>query len=591
MKNFFTAFLGSCLGIVAVFGLGILLLFAMGISGAMKQETYSKNTVLKLKLEDFIPEKTDNVSQNASLFSGVKESIGLRRILKLLDAAAKDNKISGILIENNSVGVGQATLLSLSDGLSRFKESGKFIYSYADNHSQSSYFLCSVADSMFLNPQGGVDLKGFGAAIPFFKNMLDKIGVDMNIFYAGNFKSATEPFRLTEMSEYNRLQTREFLTGMENIMLDRISANRKLPREKLIQVMAGLEGRTGKRALENKLVDQLMYKDELDELMIKKLGLKDNQKVKYLSLAKYDHMADVESEDGKDKIAIVHAEGEILYGSDEPGIISEKRYLGMLSKIRKDDKVKAVVLRVNSPGGNAMTSDMIWRELERIKEAGKPVIASFGDYAASGGYYIAAGADTIVAQPNTLTGSIGVFMMFPNATRLMNEKLGINFDTIKTHEFSTGFSPFNNLSEKEKALLQESTLDIYDLFIDRVSKGRKLSVDSTKAIAQGRVWTGKKAAEIGLVDVLGDLDDAIAIAAKKAGLDKYKVVEYPFMEKDLFSDIVREIQKSKGGEEDEMRFISLSADEKKLLNYYQTVRSIIRCKEPNARLPFIFDFD
>lgn len=591
MKNFFTAFLGSCLGIVAVFGLGILLLFAMGISGAMKQETYSKNTVLKLKLEDFIPEKTDNVSQNASLFSGVKESIGLRRILKLLDAAAKDNKISGILIENNSVGVGQATLLSLSDGLSRFKESGKFIYSYADNHSQSSYFLCSVADSMFLNPQGGVDLKGFGAAIPFFKNMLDKIGVDMNIFYAGNFKSATEPFRLTEMSEYNRLQTREFLTGMENIMLDRISANRKLPREKLIQVMAGLEGRTGKRALENKLVDQLMYKDELDELMIKKLGLKDNQKVKYLSLAKYDHMADVESEDGKDKIAIVHAEGEILYGSDEPGIISEKRYLGMLSKIRKDDKIKAVVLRVNSPGGNAMTSDMIWRELERIKEAGKPVIASFGDYAASGGYYIAAGADTIVAQPNTLTGSIGVFMMFPNATRLMNEKLGINFDTIKTHEFSTGFSPFNNLSEKEKALLQESTLDIYDLFIDRVSKGRKLSVDSTKAIAQGRVWTGKKAAEIGLVDVLGDLDDAIAIAAKKAGLDKYKVVEYPFMEKDLFSDIVREIQKSKGGEEDEMRFISLSADEKKLLNYYQTVRSIIRCKEPNARLPFIFDFD
>ena len=591
MKNFFTAFLGSCLGIVAVFGLGILLLFAMGISGAMKQETYSKNTVLKLKLEDFIPEKTDNVSQNASLFSGVKESIGLRRILKLLDAAAKDNKISGILIENNSVGVGQATLLSLSDGLSRFKESGKFIYSYADNHSQSSYFLCSVADSMFLNPQGGVDLKGFGAAIPFFKNMLDKIGVDMNIFYAGNFKSATEPFRLTEMSEYNRLQTREFLSGMENIMLDRISANRKLPKEKLIQVMAGLEGRTGKRALENKLVDQLMYKDELDELMIKKLGLKENQKVKYLSLAKYDHMADVESEDGKDKIAIVHAEGEILYGSDEPGIISEKRYLGMLSKIRKDDKIKAVVLRVNSPGGNAMTSDMIWRELERIKEAGKPVIASFGDYAASGGYYIAAGADTIVAQPNTLTGSIGVFMMFPNATRLMNEKLGINFDTIKTHEFSTGFSPFNNLSEKEKALLQESTLDIYDLFIDRVSKGRKLSVDSTKAIAQGRVWTGKKAAEIGLVDVLGDLDDAIAIAAKKAGLDKYKVVEYPFMEKDLFSDIVREIQKSKGGEEDEMRFISLSADEKKLLNYYQTVKSIIRCKEPNARLPFIFDFD
>lgn len=591
MKNFFTAFLGSCLGVVAVFGFGILLLFAMGISGAMKQETYSKNTVLKLKLEDFIPEKTDNLSQNASLFSGAKESIGLRRILKLLDAAGKDDKISGILIENNSVSAGQATLLSLSDGLSKFKESGKFIYSYADNHSQSSYFLCSVADSMFLNPQGGVDLKGFGAAIPFFKNMLDKIGVDMNVFYAGNFKSATEPFRLTEMSEYNRLQTREFLTDMENIMLDRISANRKLQKESLIKVMAGLEGRTGKRALEHKLVDRLMYKDELEEFMAGKLGLKEKQKVKYLSLSKYDGMADVEDEDGKDKIAIVHAEGEIMYGSDEPGIISEKRYLSMLSKIRKDDKIKAVVLRVNSPGGNALTSDMIWRELERIKEAGKPVIASFGDYAASGGYYISAGADTIVAQPNTLTGSIGVFMMFPNATKLMNEKLGINFDTIKTHEFSTGFSPFNNLSDKEKALLQESTMEIYDLFIDRVSKGRKLSVDSTKVIAQGRVWTGKKAAEIGLVDVLGDLDDALAIAAKKAGLEKYKVVEYPFMEKDILSEIVREVQKSKGGEEDEMRFKSLTAEEKRLFQYYKSVRAILRCKEPNARLPFIFDFD
>lgn len=591
MKNFFTAFLGSCLGVVAVFGFGILLLFAMGISGAMKQETYSKNTVLKLRLEDFIPEKTDNLSQNASLFSGAKESIGLRRILKLLDAAGKDDKISGILIENNSVSAGQATLLSLSDGLSKFKESGKFIYSYADNHSQSSYFLCSVADSMFLNPQGGVDLKGFGAAIPFFKNMLDKIGVDMNVFYAGNFKSATEPFRLTEMSEYNRLQTREFLTDMENIMLDRISANRKLQKESLIKVMAGLEGRTGKRALEHKLVDRLMYKDELEEFMAGKLGLKEKQKVKYLSLSKYDGMADVEDEDGKDKIAIVHAEGEIMYGSDEPGIISEKRYLSMLSKIRKDDKIKAVVLRVNSPGGNALTSDMIWRELERIKEAGKPVIASFGDYAASGGYYISAGADTIVAQPNTLTGSIGVFMMFPNATKLMNEKLGINFDTIKTHEFSTGFSPFNNLSDKEKALLQESTMEIYDLFIDRVSKGRKLSVDSTKVIAQGRVWTGKKAAEIGLVDVLGDLDDALAIAAKKAGLEKYKVVEYPFMEKDILSEIVREVQKSKGGEEDEMSFMSLTAEEKSLFQYYKSVRAILRCKEPNARLPFIFDFD
>lgn len=590
MKNFFTAFLGSCLGVVAVFAFGFFILFAMGISGAMNKETYSKNTVLRLHLEDFIPEKTDNIAQDANIFTGAKESLGLRRILKLLEAAANDDKIKGILIENQSVSMGQATLLSLMDGFQQFRESGKFIYSYADAHTQSSYFLCSVADSMFINPRGGVDLKGYGAAIPFFKNMLDKIGVDMNIFYAGNFKSATEPFRLTEMSEFNKLQTREFLTDMETIMIERLAANRKLSKEKIHAVMSGLEGRTGQKALENGLVDGLMYRDEIEDFMAKKLALKEKQKVKYLSLAKYDQMADVESEDGKDKIAVVHAEGEIIYGNDEPGNISEIRYVNMLAKIRKDDKIKAVVLRVNSPGGNAVTSDMIWRELEKIKEAGKPVIASFGDYAASGGYYIAAGADTIVAQPNTLTGSIGVFMMFPNATKLMNEKLGINFDTIKTHEFATGFSPFNNLSDKEKALLQESTLEIYDLFIDRVSKGRKLSVDNTKSIAQGRVWTGKKGLEIGLVDVLGDLDDAIVIAAKKAGTEKYKVVEYPFLKDDFIANLIREVQKSQGNDED-ASFLSLTAEEKKLWHYYTTVKSILRCKEPNARLPFIFDFN
>lgn len=590
MKSFFPTFIAAFLGVIAAVALGFFILIMIGISGMSQKETVSKGSVLRLNLEDFIPEKTDNVPNESGIFSMQTKALGLNRILDLIDIAAKDDNIKGILLENNSVSYGQATLLSLMEGLKEFKKSKKFIYSYAHSHSQSSYFLSSVADSMFLNPQGGVDLRGFGATVPFFKNMLDKVGVEFNIFYAGNFKSATEPYRLNEMSEFNKIQTREFLADMKNIMVDNISKNRKkLTPAKLDAIMSAYDGRTAKKALENGLVDALFYEDELDDFLVKKLALKEGKKIKYVKLSKYNRTAEAEDKDSDNKIAIVHAEGEIIYGTNDPGVISEKKYVEMLAKIRKDKKIKAVVLRVNSPGGNAFSSDLIWRELEQIKKAGKPVIASFGDYAASGGYYIACGADKIVSQPNTLTGSIGVFMMFPNATKLLNDKIGINFDTIKTHEFAAGFSPFHNLSEKEKALLQESTLEIYDLFIDRVSKGRKLSVDSTKFIAQGRVWTGIKAKEIGLVDELGDLDDAVALAAKQAKIDSYSTSEYPYIKEDIFQEIMQQIMMG-NQEEDASAKFSLTGKEKKYLEQFNQYRSIIRCKEPQARLPYIFDF-
>jgi protease-4 len=592
MKSFFPTFIASFLGVIAAFALGLFILIGIGISGMMNQkESYSADSILKLNLEDFIPEKTDNVENQSNMFVAKPEALGLRKILRLLEAAAGDKKIKGILLENNSINYGQATLLSLMEGLQKFKKSGKFIYSYADSHTQSSYMLCSVADSMFLNPQGSVDLKGYGTAIPYFKNMLDKVGIEMNIFYAGNFKSATEPYRLTQMSDYNKIQTRSFLMDMKDIMIEKLVSNRKkLNAEKVEKIMANYDGRTAKRALENGLVDALFYKDQLDAFLHKKLKLEESKKIKYINLDKYNEVAEFEEEEGEYKIAIVHAEGEIIYGSSEPGIISEKKYIDLLSKIRHDKNIKAVVLRVNSPGGNAFTSDVIWRELEKIKEAGKPLIASFGDYAASGGYYIACGADKIVAQPNTLTGSIGVFMMLPNATKLLNEKIGVNFDTIKTHEFATGFGPFLNLSDREKALLQESTMDIYQLFIDRVSKGRKLSVDSTKIIAQGRVWTGKRAKEIGLIDEIGNLDTAINLAAKKAGLKEYKTTEYPTIKEDIFDTLLKEIQKGQG-EDEAIMGISMSSDEKRLINEFKQYRSILRCKEPQTRLPFIFQFN
>jgi len=589
MKSFFPTFFASCLGVFAAFALGIFILIGMGLSGMSKSSSYSDNSILKLSLENFIPEKTGNVSQQSIFMGGQDESLGLRTILKLIEAAGKDKKIVGIVIENNNTSIGQATILSLMEGLEKFKESGKFIYSYADFHSQSSYMLCSVSDSMFINPQGGVDLKGYGATIPFFKNMLDKIGVEMEIFYAGNFKSATEPFRLTEMSEYNKLQTRTFLTDMKDIMVEKLSKSRNLTAIDLDNIMTNYEGRTAKKAKVVGLVDELFYKDQFDDFLRKRTGIEEGKKIKYVSLSKYNTLADLDESSEKDKIAIIHAEGEIIYGSDETGIISEKKYLGMLTKIRNDKNIKAVVLRVNSPGGNAFSSEAIWRELEKIKEAGKPVIASFGDYAASGGYYIAAGADRIIAEPNTLTGSIGVFMILPNATKLLNEKIGINFDTIKTHPFATGFSPVVELTDKEKAILQESTLDIYDLFIERVSTGRKMTVEATKEIAQGRVWTGKRAKEIGLVDELGNLEDAIRIASEKANITSYKVVEYPSIEEDFISTLIREI--SKGKDNEDMTSLFVSKEERKLYEQYQQVKGILRCKEPNARLPFLFEFN
>jgi protease-4 len=392
------------------------------------------------------------------------------------------------------------------------------------------------------------------------------------------------------MSEFNRIQTREFLADMKEIMVEQLHKNRKLPVEDINRIIAGMEGRTGKLALQNKLVDALYYKDELDDLLRTKLGIKEGKKIKTITLSKYSTVADLKENSSKDKIAIIYAEGEIVYGSNDPGVVSEKKYLQMLQKVRNDKSVKAVVLRVNSPGGNAFTSDVIWRELELIKKAGKPLIASFGDYAASGGYYIAAGADHIVAQPNTLTGSIGVFMMFPDATKLMNEKLGIRVDTVKTDEFAAGFTPLLKLSEREKALLQESTLDIYDLFLDRVSKGRKLSLDSTKIIAQGRVWTGRAAQKIGLVDELGNLDQAIKIAAKKAGLEDFKTVEYPFIKEDFASTLLKEIQRSNNDEEVFSGMFS-SKEERKLYDQYKQLKAIVKMKQPQTRLPYIFEWN
>lgn len=589
MNQFFKFFTASCLGVFAA--IAIIGLVFVGFLGSMagNKPIVPKNTVLELDFSSFIPEKTGNVESSAMSFEQV-DKIGLNSIVALLDYAATDDKVKGILIKGGGVNAGQATVATIREALLKFKESEKFVYSYADFYSQSGYFLGSVADSVYLNPNGMVDVKGFATMIPFFKNAMDKVGIKMNVFYAGNFKSATEPFRRTEMSEPNKIQTREFLTSMVNQYKDLVSASRNMTSDELDQIMTDYKGRDANSSLASGLVDKIVYWDEVEATLRRELDIKSDKKIKLKSLTEYNSAVTLpKGSKEKEKIAVVYAEGTISYGTNTRGSISEAKYLKILEKIKNDDDIKAMVLRVNSGGGSSITSDIIWRAIENIKAAGKPVVASFGDYAASGGYYIAAGADTIVSAPNCLTGSIGVFMMFPNLTELMNDKLGINFDEVKTHPMAVGLSTTKELNDAEKELLQKGTDDIYEQFLNRVATGRGMTRDDVHEVAQGRVWTGTKALELGLVDVIGGIDDAIKLAGEMAGIEDYKTKEYPTIKETFLDQIVKGIAETNNVQAS--LGINIDKSDLDMLRQYQEVKNLLLDRTPQARLPFILKVD
>jgi len=588
MSHFFKNVASATIGVFIAMMLMFLFFIVFLGSLADGKPTVSKNTVLEIDLSAAIPEITGNIEASAFDFENAG-ALGLNTITQLIDHAAKDEKIKGILVKSSSVGGGQSTIASIRESLMKFKESGKFIYAYSDYYSQSAYYLGSTADSVFLNPLGMIDIKGFSAFMPFYKTAMDKIGISMNIFYAGNFKSATEPYRRNEMSEENRIQTKEFLESMVEHYKKDIAESRDLTVEEVDQIMTEYKGRNAKSCLESGLVDKLAYWDEVQASIARKLELKKGKKVKIKKLSEYHQAVELRygKSTSKDKIAVVYAEGVITYGTNDKGQISEDKYLKIFEDLERDKNVKAVVLRVNSPGGNSLTSDIIWRGVEKLKAAGKPVIASFGDYAASGGYYIAAGADTIVSAPNTLTGSIGVFMMFPNATELLNEKLGISFDEVKTHPMAVGLTPVKNLTNAEKELLQEGTIETYDTFLKRVSDGRGIAVENVHEVAQGRVWTGTKAKDLGLVDIIGDLEDAINIAAEAAGIEKYKIKSFPKIEETFIEQMLKGLASS----EDINAKVGINESDLKILKEYKEIKTLLLDRSPQTRLPFILKLD
>jgi protease-4 len=438
-----------------------------------------------------------------------------------------------------------------------------------------------------MGPLGGIDLHGFAATVPFYKGLLDKIGVKMQIFYAGEFKSATEPYRRTNMSEPNRLQLRELLNPLYDNFLSDIAGSRNKSVADLKQMVNGLELTSAKKALELGMVDELGYIDNVLADLRAHLELEEDSKVKTVSLGNYANSYTKKANFKiKDKIAVVYAEGAIYQDKGDRGTIVDNDYVKIIRKLRKDEKVKAIVLRVNSPGGSAIASENIWREIELAKEAGKPVVVSMGDYAASGGYYIACNADSVFAEPNTLTGSIGVFSMIPNTGELYQDKLGITFDTVLTSRYSVGLNTVFEMDEYEKRVWQNNTDEMYETFLKRVSDGRGMSRDDVHAIAQGRVWVGTKAKDIGLVDKIGGIEDAIAAAARIAELDEYRTSEFPVMP-DPIQDFINELTGQ--NDDDAIRGRVLQKELGEHYKLYKHFKEVMSSKGVQARMPWMVE--
>ncbi|MEZ5038343.1 MAG: signal peptide peptidase SppA [Saprospiraceae bacterium] len=590
MKQFFKFFFASCLGfvvgsIVLTF-LSIAIFSSIAASGS-QPKPIGANSVLHLTFDQAIPEQTNNLEVSPFDLENQK-ILGLHDILYALEAASKDDKIKAIFLEMESVPVSFASVDLLRKAIQTCKDEGKFVVAYAKYYTQGAYYLASVADRVHVSPIGSVDFRGFSASLTFFKDMLDRVGINMQILYVGKFKGATEPYRRNDLSPENRLQIRDFITQLYDHYVEQVGISRNISPADLKKMADDYIGNDPNKALELGLIDGVGYRDNALSELRDAIGLGEKDKIKLVTLQDYySNNPPSLNLSIKNKVAVIYAEGAILDGKGSPGSTGDKKYVDIIDKLTKDDNVKAVVLRVNSPGGSAMASENMWRSLSLLKEAGKPLVVSMGDYAASGGYYIACMADSIVAQKNTITGSIGIFSIIPSTQKLFNEKLGIHFDTVKTGRFSLGLNTTFDMTPEERALYQAQTNRLYDVFIKRVSDGRHLPEAQVREIAEGRVWTGASAQKIGLVDKIGDLDDAIALAASMSNLETYRVSTYPKIKEPLLQ-MIEELTGTGDSEALQDRLIrSELAD---YYPYYKQLKDLSAAKGAQARLPLVIPF-
>ena len=521
---------------IMLFFFGIIFIAAI-FGGESETESLKDNSVIELNLEDIQHDYAGKYKDPwMSLFSEEK-NMGLSDVINAIDVASIDDNIKGISILNNNSQLGMAQSKDLRNALENFKKSGKFVMAYANTYSQKEYYLNSVANSIYLNPVGELDFKGLSSEIMFFKDLQEKTGIKMEVLRHGKYKSAVEPFLEDKMSDANREQTTVLLTNIWNSVAADISKSRNISINKLNEIATGLLARTPEMAKKAKLIDHIAYEDIYHNDIKKALKVSANKDYNKIAITDYTNKMITTSiiTESDDKIAIIYAQGEIQSGEGDVNTIGEGSMRRSLQEARKDKKVKAIVLRIDSPGGNALTSDLIWREVELTKKV-KPVVVSMGNYAASGGYYIACNANTIFAQNNTITGSIGVFGILPNFSQL-SQKTGINTEQVKTHENAASYSPFVPIDEKFKAVTLESIEHIYKTFVHHVAEGRKMSFSAVDSIAQGRVWSGSEALKIGLVDKIGGLNAAIVEAARLSKTENYSTQNYPEYEKD-FDDVL-----------------------------------------------------
>ena len=535
-RKFWRVVLGSMVGFVLASIitsiLGILMMLAMvatmqkTASSALSSTVNVKdNSVLMLDLSASISERA--VEMPFSFGDYMQEGLGLDNILAAINAAAGDPKIKGIYLKSKTVSASPASTKAIRDALMEFKKSGKFIYAYSDLYTQNGYYMATAADKILLNPCGDLSFRGYAFQLMFYKNLIDKMDIDVQIFRHGQFKSAVEPYFLDKMSEANREQLSTLANSLWTVLVQDVAKARKLSVDQLNNIADSLLCSSPQEALSLKLVDKLAYPDEAEKMIKTKLNLGDKDKVNYVSVSQYAKTVSQKA-NNPHKVAVMYAYGNISdgKGDSERGIYSET-FIKEFRKVYKNDDVKAIVLRVNSPGGSALASENIWHEIELAKKAGKKVVVSMGDYAASGGYYISCNADYIFAEPNTITGSIGVFGMVPSLQKFMKNKLGVTTDEVGSNKHSVPGGLYRPMDELESQKLQASIEDIYATFTKRVADGRHLDIAFVDSIGQGRVWAGSDALQLGLVDAMGNINDAVTKAAELASLDKYDITYYP----------------------------------------------------------------
>ena len=526
MKSFFKSFLAALLALFIFSILGVFILIGLAATFSSDEPaTIPANTVLVIDLGDPYTEKELSDPFTELMRPGTGKIPSLSTVIGLIQYAKKDSNIKGIYIKCQENVNGYAASEELRKALVDFKKSNKFILAYGETITQKGYWVGNAAHTIYTHPQGGLEFSGFSLETVFLKGMLDKLEVEMQVFYAGKFKSATEPFRYTKMSDANKLQTSIWLNGLYDHFIATVASARQIDPIQLKKLAEDATIQTAQDALDNGLVDGLLYDDQLKKIISKKLNGLHEKDIPFVSIKEYAKSVALRGS-GSGKIAVVYADGDIVMGKGTKDAIASDDFRMILQKIRADESIDALVLRVNSPGGSALASDIIWREIALIKNR-IPVVVSMGDVAASGGYYIASGADSIYADANTITGSIGVFSVVPNISGFMKNKLGITFDGVKTAKYADAPTATRPLNDMEQKMLQAGVDSIYYTFKSRVAKGRKKSIEYIDSIAQGRVWLGSDAVNVGLVDRIGTLNDAIASAAKMAKVKGYSIKQFP----------------------------------------------------------------